>query len=57
MDRMHADEHAIDTALVRRLVDGRFPRWARLPLIRLASGGTVNAVYRLGTGLTVRLVR
>ncbi|MEU7784639.1 aminoglycoside phosphotransferase family protein [Amycolatopsis sp. NPDC049159] len=55
MGRMHADEHAIDTALVRRLVDGRFPRWARLPLIRLASGGTANAVYRLGTGLTVRL--
>ncbi|WP_290055862.1 aminoglycoside phosphotransferase family protein [Amycolatopsis solani] len=55
MARMHADEHAIDTALVRRLVDGQFPRWAGLPLTPLASGGTVNAVYRLGDDLTVRL--
>jgi aminoglycoside phosphotransferase (APT) family kinase protein len=49
---MHADEHAIDTALVRRLLRGR---WADRPLTPLASGGTVNAVYRLGDDLTVRL--
>ncbi|WP_370962986.1 aminoglycoside phosphotransferase family protein [Amycolatopsis sp. cg9] len=55
MARMHAAEHPIDTALVRRLVDGQFPAWARLPLTPLASGGTVNAVYRLGDELTVRL--
>ncbi|MEV5712270.1 phosphotransferase [Amycolatopsis mediterranei] len=55
MGRMHADEHAIDTALVRRLVDGRFPGWADRPVTPLASGGTVNAVYRLGVDLTVRL--
>lgn len=52
---MHADQHAIDTGLVRRLVDGQFPRWAGAPLTPLASGGTVNAVYRLGDELTVRL--
>ncbi|WP_410615401.1 aminoglycoside phosphotransferase family protein [Amycolatopsis sp. lyj-109] len=55
MGRMHADEHAIDTTLVRRLVRGQFPRWANLPVTPLASGGTVNAVYRLGDDLTVRL--
>jgi aminoglycoside phosphotransferase (APT) family kinase protein len=55
MGRMHADEHAIDTTLVRRLLRGQFPRWADLPLAPLASGGTVNAVYRLGADLTVRL--
>ncbi len=55
MGRMHADEHAIDTGLVRRLVRGQFPRWADLPVTPLASGGTVNAVYRLGGSLTVRL--
>ncbi|MBE8522388.1 aminoglycoside phosphotransferase family protein [Amycolatopsis sp. H6(2020)] len=55
MGRMHADEHAIDTTLVRRLVRGQFPRWADLPVTPLASGGTVNAVYRLGDSLTVRL--
>ncbi|SFW83778.1 aminoglycoside phosphotransferase family protein [Amycolatopsis australiensis] len=52
---MHADQHAVDTGPVRRLVDGQFPRWAGLPLTPLASGGTVNAVYRLGDDLTVRL--
>jgi aminoglycoside phosphotransferase (APT) family kinase protein len=55
MGRMHADEHAIDTTLVRRLVRGQFPQWADLPVTPLASGGTVNAVYRLGGSLTVRL--
>ncbi|HET6709062.1 MAG TPA: phosphotransferase, partial [Amycolatopsis sp.] len=54
---MHADEHAIDTALVRRLVRGQFPWWADLPVTPLVSGGTVNAVYRLGEALTVRLPR
>lgn len=52
---MHADEHAIDTALVRRLLRGQYPRWANLPITPLASGGTVNAVYRLGDDLTIRL--
>ncbi len=52
---MHADEHAIDVPLVRRLVREQFPEWADLPVTPLASGGTVNAVYRLGDRLTVRL--
>ncbi|MFF1613500.1 aminoglycoside phosphotransferase family protein [Amycolatopsis sp. NPDC058278] len=55
MGRMHADEHTIDTALVERLLRGQFPEWASLPVTLLASGGTVNAVYRLGGSLTVRL--
>jgi len=53
--KMHADEANIDPDLVRRLVRGQFPQWAHLPVERLASGGTVNAVYRLGDTLTVRL--
>ncbi|MGV9305023.1 aminoglycoside phosphotransferase family protein [Nonomuraea sp. NPDC003727] len=55
MATMHADELHTDADLVRRLVRGQFPQWAHLPVERLASGGTVNAVYRLGTGFTVRL--
>ncbi|WP_410586517.1 aminoglycoside phosphotransferase family protein [Amycolatopsis sp. lyj-23] len=48
---------AIDSALVRRLLRGQFPQWAGRPITPLASGGTVNAVFRLGDDLTVRLPR
>jgi aminoglycoside phosphotransferase (APT) family kinase protein len=44
MVTMHADEAEIDESLVRRLILGQFPQWADLPIERLASGGTVNAV-------------
>ncbi|MEW1724864.1 aminoglycoside phosphotransferase family protein [Streptomyces sp. NPDC093109] len=54
---MHADEVETDVALVRRLVAGQFPRWAGLPVTAVESAGTVNAVYRLGTDMTVRLPR
>ena len=52
---MHPDELPIDDALVRRLLAEQFPEWAGLPLRRVASGGTVNALYRLGDELLVRL--
>ncbi|MFH8369600.1 aminoglycoside phosphotransferase family protein [Streptomyces sp. NPDC018031] len=52
---MHADETRTDADLVRRLLRTQFPQWADLPITRLASGGTVNAIYRLGEDLTVRL--
>lgn len=52
---MHAGQAHIDENLVRLLLRGQFPDWADLPVERLASGGTVNAVYRLGDELTVRL--
>jgi aminoglycoside phosphotransferase (APT) family kinase protein len=55
MGRMHADEAEIDADLVRRLLRAQYPQWADLPVTRLASGGTVNAIYRLGEDLTVRL--
>ncbi|MFJ5637274.1 aminoglycoside phosphotransferase family protein [Streptomyces goshikiensis] len=45
----------LDEDLVRRLVAGQFPRWAGLAVERFASGGTVNAVYRLGADMAVRL--
>ncbi|MFE9790561.1 aminoglycoside phosphotransferase family protein [Streptomyces goshikiensis] len=45
----------VDEDLVRRLVAGQFPRWAGLAVERFASGGTVNAVYRLGADMAVRL--
>ncbi|MFE1442612.1 aminoglycoside phosphotransferase family protein [Streptomyces sp. NPDC058739] len=52
---MHPGQQAVDGDLVRRLVAGQFPQWAGLPVERIASGGTVNAMYRLGEDRVVRL--
>jgi aminoglycoside phosphotransferase (APT) family kinase protein len=54
---MHVDELEIDEPLVRRLLAGQFPEWADLPLRRIEPGGTVNAIFRLGEQLGVRLAR
>ena len=55
--RMHADEVDTDAALVRRLLQGQFPQWADLPIERVRSAGTDNAIYRLGDDMSVRLPR
>ncbi len=47
--------HPVDDGLVRRLIAGQFPRWAELPVRRFPSGGTVNAMFRLGEDMAVRL--
>lgn len=52
---MHVDQADIDADLVRQLVRSRFPQWSDLPITRVASTGTVNAIYRLGDELSVRL--
>ncbi|MGW1915205.1 aminoglycoside phosphotransferase family protein [Streptomyces sp. NPDC002076] len=54
---MHADEIDLDAPLVQRLIARRFPQWAALPVRRLPSAGTENAMFRLGTDLLVRLPR
>jgi aminoglycoside phosphotransferase (APT) family kinase protein len=54
---MHADELEIDVALVRRLFAAQFPAWADLPLSRVEPAGTVNAIFRVGEDLSVRLPR
>jgi aminoglycoside phosphotransferase (APT) family kinase protein len=53
--QMHPGMHPVDDELVRRLIAGQFPQWAGLAVRRWASGGTVNAMYRLGDDLVVRL--
>ncbi|MFB9835276.1 hypothetical protein [Actinoallomurus acaciae] len=45
----------IDAALVRRLVRAQFPRWAGLPVRRVAHDGWDNRTFRLGDTMTVRL--
>jgi aminoglycoside phosphotransferase (APT) family kinase protein len=53
---MHDDELAISAALVRGLLAEQLPDLAGLPL-REVGRGTVNAMYRLGDDLAVRLPR
>ncbi|MFI5685128.1 aminoglycoside phosphotransferase family protein [Streptomyces sp. NPDC051636] len=54
---MRADEVDVDVPLVRRLIAGQFPAWASLPVERLESSGTENAMFRLGADKVVRLPR
>ncbi|MGH3923564.1 MAG: aminoglycoside phosphotransferase family protein, partial [Pseudonocardiaceae bacterium] len=53
--RLHADEVDIDASLARRLVTEQVPEYAALPLRRVASGGTDNAVFRLGDDFALRM--
>jgi len=54
---MHEDEIDTDEDLVRHLLATQHPQWAKLPIERVASAGTDNALYRLGDDLAVRLPR
>ncbi|MFI8082893.1 aminoglycoside phosphotransferase family protein [Kitasatospora sp. NPDC086009] len=53
--QMHPGTYPTDVDLVRRLIAGQFPQWAGLAVERFPSGGTVNAMYRLGDDMVVRL--
>lgn len=55
--KIHADEVETDGSLVVRLIAAQFPQWAGLPVRPVPSGGTDNALYRLGDELAVRLPR
>lgn len=51
------DEVDIDASLVARLLAAQFPDWADRPIEAVASSGTDNVTFRLGTDLAVRLPR
>ncbi len=53
--KMHDNEIITDEALVRRLVAAQFPQWAGMPVRRLTTHGTDNAMYRLGDEMVVRM--
>ncbi|MEJ7629283.1 MAG: aminoglycoside phosphotransferase family protein [Nocardioidaceae bacterium] len=53
--RLHEDEVFIDTSLARRLLAEQMPEYGVLPLHRVPSGGTENAVFRLGDELAIRM--
>jgi aminoglycoside phosphotransferase (APT) family kinase protein len=52
--KMHANELTVTAGTVRALVDEQFPQWRRLPVRRVASQGTVNAIFRIGGQLAAR---
>lgn len=54
---LHDDELAVDVRLVRRLVEQSLPEYADLEIRPLASSGSSNALFRLGSALLVRLPR
>jgi aminoglycoside phosphotransferase (APT) family kinase protein len=51
---MHPHQLTVPVELVRGLVAEQFPEWACLPIERVASSGTVNALFRIGDGLAAR---
>ena len=52
---MDASGGDIDAALVEALLRTQFPEYATLPIARVQSAGTDNAMFRLGSELVVRL--
>jgi aminoglycoside phosphotransferase (APT) family kinase protein len=54
---LHEDELPVDIGLVRALVRQQLPEYAALPLRRLESSGSDNALFRLGDELLVRMPR
>lgn len=52
---MHEHQVDVDDAVLRRLLRDVVPASAGMPLRRIASDGTINQVYRLGTELVVRV--
>ena len=55
MERMHADQADVSAATVAALMAGQFPQWRHLPVRRVPSAGTVNALFRVGHDVVARL--
>lgn len=51
---MHHGQLEIPIHAVRSLVDEQFPSWSGMPIKRVASHGTVNALFRIGEHLVAR---
>lgn len=51
---MHHGQLEVPIHIVRSLVDEQFPSWSGMPTKRVASHGTVNALFRIGEHLVAR---
>lgn len=52
---MHEDEVDVHADVVRALLAEQFPRWASLPIARVAHAGTDHHIFRIGDELQARL--
>jgi len=52
--RMHADQVDLTEDAVAALVRAQFPAWRALPVRRVRSDGTVNALFRAGDEVVLR---
>lgn len=52
--KMHNDELHVDEDVAYRLIADQFPQWRHESVQRLATGGTVNAIFRIGTAFAAR---
>jgi aminoglycoside phosphotransferase (APT) family kinase protein len=53
--KVHADQIETSAGLVHRLIADQFPQWANLDIEPVPTGGTENAIYRLGEDMAVRM--
>lgn len=51
---MHADQIHIEAAVARALIAEQFPAYRDEQVVQLRGAGTVNAIFRIGTGLAAR---
>ncbi len=57
MSKMHENELDIDEHLVKKLLADQFPEWAHLPVKRISSSGTDNAIFKFGDDTLIRVPR
>ena len=51
---MHENQLEVTPETARALIDEQFPEWSHLPLRALVTTATVNTIFRLGDGLSLR---
>jgi aminoglycoside phosphotransferase (APT) family kinase protein len=51
---MHPNQLIVTVETVGELVDQQFPEWTTLPIERISSEGTVNAIFRIGDHIAAR---
>ena len=51
---MHAGQLTVSAMQVRALVAHQFPQWRALPVRKVTSAGTVNAIFRIGEQFAAR---